>query len=566
MFEYCRTLIAFRGFLFVVGLALLSGCAPGGQSPAAGTSSIAAPADFTANPGNAMVGLSWAASSGATGYNVKRATTSGGPYTQVGAPTSTSYTDSSLTNGTTYYYVVSALDSAGQSANSVQASATPVAPIAIPAIPSGLAAIPGNALVALRWTASSGATGYNVKRATTGGGPYKQVTASTSVSDTDTSLTNGTTYYYVVSAVNSAGESANSAQVSSTPTAIVATPAAPTALAATPGNAQVALSWAASSGATSYHVRRATTSGGSYTQVGAPTSTSYTDTSLTNGITYYYVVSALNSTGESANSAQVNATPAATSLPPATGIWTNVTPAGVNLTDTLSCNNFGAQSVQADPAHPANLYTFFHCQGIWKSTDFGATWTGPINTGTNSALVTDCAGGIAISPISTASVPTVYESCLRGSGLGFWKSVDGGVNWTRYVIAPTSRQDYWPPVFDPYDQNHLLMSAHEFDALVESIDGGQSWTNVVLANGMLQNAGTGYLFFINTGSASTTRKTWLWIGQSSGGRFGTWRTSDGGATWVVVDKNEHVGGTTQIYQPDTNGVVLMTGGNLVRVY
>jgi hypothetical protein len=320
------------------------------------------------------------------------------------------------------------------------------------------------------------------------------------------------------------------------------------------------LTWTASSGATSYHVKRATTSGGPYSQVGAPTSTSYTDTSLTNGTTYYYVVSALNSAGESANSAQVSATPAVAN-PPTTGTWTNVTPAGVDLTNNLSCNNYGAQSVQPDPAHPANLYSFFHCQGIWKSTDYGATWTGPINTGTNSALVTDCAGGIAVAPDAAASIPTVYESCIRGSGIGFWKSTDGGVNWTHHAIAATSRQDYWPPVFDPYDVNHLLMGAHEFDSLVESVDGGQNWTSIPLNNGMLQNGGSGFLFFINTGNASTTRQTWLWIGQSSGGKYGTWRTTNGGTTWVMVDKNEHVGGSTQLYQPDANGVVFMTGGN-----
>jgi hypothetical protein len=76
------------------------------------------------------VALTWSASSGATSYHVKRATTSGGPYTQIGAPTSASYTDSSLTNGTTYYYVVSALDAAGESANSAQLTATPSAPAA----------------------------------------------------------------------------------------------------------------------------------------------------------------------------------------------------------------------------------------------------------------------------------------------------------------------------------------------------------------------------------------------------------------------------------------------------
>jgi hypothetical protein len=89
-------------------------------------------------------------------------------------------------------------------------------------------------------------------------------------------------------------------------------PGAPTSLMATAGNQQVALSWTASSGATSYHVKRGTTTGGPYTQIAAPTSASYTDTTVANGTTYYYVVSALNSVGESANSNEASALPVGT--------------------------------------------------------------------------------------------------------------------------------------------------------------------------------------------------------------------------------------------------------------
>jgi hypothetical protein len=423
-------------------------------------------------------------------------------------------------------------------------------------VPVSLSAIGGDAVVTLIWTASKGATGYNVKRGTTKGGPYTQLATTTSPGYKDSSVINGTTYYYVVSALNAAGESANSAEVFATPKLVP--PSAPTNLMATAGDAQVSLTWSASNGATSYHVKRSTTSGGPYTQIGAPTPSSYTDTSVTNGTSYYYVVSALNSAGESANSAQVSAIP---SIPPPTifGTWTNVTPSGVNLSDLLDCGNYGAVTVQADPAHPSNLYTEFNCQGIWKSTDYGATWTGPINTGTNGAAVGDCSGGISISPTSTASVPTIYESCIRGSGIGFWKSIDGGVNWTHYVVGPTSRQDYYPPGVDPYDQSHLLMTGHEFDSLVESVDGGETWTSVLMASGMLQNGGTGFVFFINTGNASTTLGTWLWMAQQSGGAHGTWRTANSGATWIQVDKNEHSDGAAQIYQPDSNGVVYMAG-------
>nr|WP_231885142.1 glycoside hydrolase family 6 protein [Paenibacillus elgii] len=87
-------------------------------------------------------------------------------------------------------------------------------------------------------------------------------------------------------------------------------PATPSGLKAVAGNAQVILNWAASSGATSYNVKRATRSGGPYTTVATGvTATNYTDTGLNNGATYYFVVSALNRWGESANSVQVDAAP-----------------------------------------------------------------------------------------------------------------------------------------------------------------------------------------------------------------------------------------------------------------
>ena len=90
----------------------------------------AAPGSLSATPGNAQVSLAWTAASGATVYRVHRGTTSGGPYTTIRSNLAgTTFTDTGLTNGTTYYYVVTGTNEAGEGASSNQASATPVAAV-----------------------------------------------------------------------------------------------------------------------------------------------------------------------------------------------------------------------------------------------------------------------------------------------------------------------------------------------------------------------------------------------------------------------------------------------------
>ncbi|SDC29313.1 Protein of unknown function [Massilia sp. PDC64] len=92
------------------------------------------------------------------------------------------------------------------------------APAAIPAAPATLLAEGGDGAVPLRWQQSFGATGYAVLRATTSGGPYTTIATNvTGGSYVDTSVTNGTTYYYTVTATNAAGTSANSPEDSATP-------------------------------------------------------------------------------------------------------------------------------------------------------------------------------------------------------------------------------------------------------------------------------------------------------------------------------------------------------------
>ena len=164
----------------------------------------------------------------------------------------------------------------------------------------------GYGQVILTWTASSGATNYNIKRSLSSSGPFTNTFAiTTATTYTDTNIVDGTTYYYVVSAVGNGVESVNSSEVSATP---LFSPTPTILLPVTTSYGQVSLTWSTSAGATSYNVKRSTSTNAE-TTIASTASTSYNDTTVLNGTTYYYVVSALNPGGESANSLEVSATP-----------------------------------------------------------------------------------------------------------------------------------------------------------------------------------------------------------------------------------------------------------------
>jgi fibronectin type 3 domain-containing protein len=294
-------------------------------SPSAPATVPGAPTLNTAAAGNATVTLGWSAPSnngGATitSYKVYRGTSSGNETFLTTLGNVTSYTDTGLTNGSTYYYKVTAVNSVGEGAKSNEMNATPAAAATVPGTPTLNSATPGNASVVLGWSApasngGSAVTGYKVYRGTSSGNETFLTTLGNVTSYTDSGVTNGSTYYYKVSALNSVGEGSKSNEMSATPSVPATVPGAPTMNTATAGNGTVTLAWSAPSinggaSVTGYKLYRGTSSGSETLLTTLGTVTSYTDTGVSkNGTIYYYKVTAVNSVGEGAKSNEVSAIP-----------------------------------------------------------------------------------------------------------------------------------------------------------------------------------------------------------------------------------------------------------------
>lgn len=193
--------------VLAAGILVLAGC----------TRIPAAPEDLYAMPGDGVATLHWTAIDQATEYGIFKSTESGGPYTAVDNTTNEgSYQVTGLTNGTRYYFVITAGNSAGWSAYSNETSAVPNPP---PPAPTGLSAAPGNGKVTLSWNASTGASSYAIYGSTTSGGGYGYKTSVEGLTTCEvTGLTNGTTYYFVVTAGNGNGWSGYSNEASAKPT------------------------------------------------------------------------------------------------------------------------------------------------------------------------------------------------------------------------------------------------------------------------------------------------------------------------------------------------------------
>jgi len=227
------------------------------------------------------------------------------------------------------------------------------------------------------------------------------------------------------------------------------------------------------------------------------------------------------------------------SCPP--GIWVNVTPPGMAGVLRPTADEYGPGSIAGDPARPSDIYVGGSSAGLWKSSDYGNTWT----------LINDTLPDVprgAVIAVAGTTPATIWAAGYNT----IYKSIDGGQTFAQTELTVS----LYSLNVDPNDVTHLISGLHEADGIVESNDGGASW-KMVGGAGFPTGGVSWYPFFVDAGGAANTRRTWFAIAQNGASAI---MTRDQGATWTIpqgLAGLQHPHGNAQIFQ---SGQTLFAAG------
>ncbi len=523
-------------------------------TPSGAAAGPGAPTSVTAVAGNQAASVSWvapASNGGAaiTGYTV---TSTPGSFT-CSTTTTTSCVVSGLTNGTPYTFAVTATNGTVGAAG----TSSSVTPATVPGAPTGVGVtVPTDGQAAVSWTApSANGSAITLYTVTSSNGPtgFQTCTSNSGTpvtpSCTVTGLSDGTSYTFTVTATNGVGTGAGTISSSITPAANqIGAPGTP---AGTPGNAVVALTWAAPSTNTSgFPVTKyiATSNPGGVTCTS--TTTGCNVTGLTNGTAYTFTVAAANFTGSGlASSASISNTPVGPPSAPTIGTATVSGIGAVTVTWTDGFNNGSA--ITSDTAFanqdPTKFCTTNGSTNVCQITGLtvGNVYTFAAKSVNSQGASSNSASTSSVTAATTPATPTVGVSTVSGSG-AITVNWTNGSNGNSPVTSDTARS-----VEDPtkFCVSTGVATSCQVTGLTVSTSYTFKVTSVNLAGASAASSASASLAAATTPTAPT-------IGTSSvtgsGAITVTWTDNSNGGSPVIAD-------TARAVQDPTKFCVVFNG-------
>ncbi|MCY3897172.1 MAG: fibronectin type III domain-containing protein [Caldilineaceae bacterium] len=392
---------------------------------------------------SSMISLSWSMVTGATSYELWRYDNSWG--TVGGTITATSYSDSAVEIGKTYYYQVRAKGPNGDGAWSNRVNAT--VPTTTPGAPQNFSASPGDGQATLSWDAplsngGSAITSYEYRYQMSGGSWSNWMDNGMSRTATVGSLTNESAHNFEVRAENANGAGL---VASDTATPMSTVPGIPAGLGVTStGPTEITLSWTAVDGAASYQLQRRTNGGAWGSPMDAGSGTSYTDMDLAPSTTYDYEVRAVNAAGNSGWSGVVTSATTAPEAPDAVSDLDAMASADkITLTWSMPDGNGAAISgyeieVSDDDSSWSDLATLAATATSYEHMNLGPGTMKYYRISAMNSVGTSAWSASAMATVAAVAPgkPTLYASPGDGMIMLSWvaPAATGGAAITGYTI------------------------------------------------------------------------------------------------------------------------------------